>query len=525
VPLVSHNSPIYSVTGPLKSADGTPLLQLYPNRHAGLIAKRITPNPYAPTPTEINLMNIHVLNGPLHTVSALTPGDFVKATGPGNFDFAPHGLTAADVGALPVAAQAVDSDKLDGQHASEFLPVHGTADAALDSDKLDGSHSSAFLAVAATAADSDKLDGSHAAAFAAATHYHSALAASDLTPNPALSIDANAVCSILSPDTTKSLALKHDNSDARIQTSSGSIVVQNLAANSPCLITILGTGAGNASYSQIRMDDRDTSPAYLRLGIYNRAPFIDSQGTSKAAVQLQADGTLDLKCFNTAASGYTPAVKISGYRAADALRTLSLAVGSEAADTASISGLTNYKFTGSINATANLQTAGTTRVDASGNATLATTTTAPLVCKAAAEGGSPLDQQTTSATMGAGQEISLKTYQSAKHTTDATEAVALGIPIPTGTSATVEATVTAVKSDNTQAAGYKFVATFRNVAGTLYLVGSLSTPYTERNDANWLATLSASAMGEAQIKVTGVAATTINWFVTATRHIAYPTIP
>jgi hypothetical protein len=525
MPIVSYAHPAAEVIGIIHAPHGGRDLTTYTNPHAGQIAAPAVTPPDAPTPMEQILMDIHVLTGPKHSEAGQVTGTFLKATGPAAFGFVPHGLTAPDVGALPVAGQAADSDKVDGQHASAFLPINATADAALDSDKLDGKHATEFLAVAGQAADSDKLDGSHAAAFAAATHYHSALAASDLTPNPALSIDANAVCSIISPDTTKSLALKHDNSNAHITTNGGSLLLKNIAADSPALITIQGTGDGNASYSQIRMDDRAASPAYLRVGIYARAPFIDSNGTSKAAMQLQSDGTLDLKCFNGAASGYTPALKISGYRAADSLRTLAIAVGSEATDTASISGLTNYKFTGSMNATANLQTAGATRIDAAGNATLATTTTAPLTCKAAAEGGSPQDIQTTSAIMGAGQEISLKTYQSAIRTTSAVEHVLLAVPIPTGTTATVEATVTAVKSDNAHAAGYKFVATFRNVAGTLYLVGSLSTPYLERTDANWLATLSASSQGEAQIKITGVAITIINWFVTATRHIAYPTIP
>lgn len=46
----------------------------------------------------------HQLDGALHTVSGLTSGHFLKATGATSFGFAAHGLTYADVGALPSTA-------------------------------------------------------------------------------------------------------------------------------------------------------------------------------------------------------------------------------------------------------------------------------------------------------------------------------------------------------------------------------------------------------------------------------------
>jgi hypothetical protein len=44
----------------------------------------------------------HALDGALHTVSGLTTGHFIKATGATSFGFAAHGLTYSDVGAQPV---------------------------------------------------------------------------------------------------------------------------------------------------------------------------------------------------------------------------------------------------------------------------------------------------------------------------------------------------------------------------------------------------------------------------------------
>jgi hypothetical protein len=51
----------------------------------------------------------HVLDGALHTVSGLTTGHFLKATGATTFAFAAHGLSYGDVGADPAGAAAAVS--------------------------------------------------------------------------------------------------------------------------------------------------------------------------------------------------------------------------------------------------------------------------------------------------------------------------------------------------------------------------------------------------------------------------------
>lgn len=73
-----------------------------------------------------------------HTVSGLTIGHFLKATGASSFAFAPHGLTYSDVGAA----------SNDHVHTGVYLPIDGTA------------------------ADSSKLGGSDASAYALASHQH-----------------------------------------------------------------------------------------------------------------------------------------------------------------------------------------------------------------------------------------------------------------------------------------------------------------------------------------------------------------
>lgn len=64
----------------------------------------------------------HVLNSAVHSVSGLTSGHFLKATGAATFGFAAHGLTASDVAAEPALGNpGVDdyvlSSKIDGTRA------------------------------------------------------------------------------------------------------------------------------------------------------------------------------------------------------------------------------------------------------------------------------------------------------------------------------------------------------------------------------------------------------------------------
>lgn len=76
----------------------------------------------------------------------------------------PHGVTAAQVGALAATGTAANSSKLGGQAASYYLAA--TAKAA-DSAKLNGQAANYYLAATAKAADSAKLNGQAANYYAA----------------------------------------------------------------------------------------------------------------------------------------------------------------------------------------------------------------------------------------------------------------------------------------------------------------------------------------------------------------------
>lgn len=70
-----------------------------------------------------------------------------------------------------------------------------------------------------------------------------------------------------------------------------------------------------------------------------------------AALTIQSGADQNVTVFGSAASGETPSFTVSGYKSADSLRVFSLAVGSVANDTATITGLSYYTFDGAVTVT------------------------------------------------------------------------------------------------------------------------------------------------------------------------------
>lgn len=98
-------------------------------------------------------------------------------------------------------------------------------------------------------------------------------------------------------------------------------------------------------------------------------------------------------------------------------------------------------------------------------------------------------------------------------TTDATVTVIDTIPIPTDESVGLRIDVTAIKNDGTKALDLSRKATFANDGGTVSLIGTETNSHFERQDVNMDVTLVISGTN-VQVKVTGVAATTIDWLST-----------
>lgn len=100
-------------------------------------------------------------------------------------------------------------------------------------------------------------------------------------------------------------------------------------------------------------------------------------------------------------------------------------------------------------------------------------------------------------------------------TTDATVTTAATYTPADGTVVTVVAVVSARLSTGASAAGYVRTATFRRAGATTSIVGAVGTPHTAEDVAGWDCTIDASGT-DVRVRVTGAAASTISWVVTAT---------
>jgi len=337
-------------------------LDTYLNRHAGQILKRESPHQKARTFTEQQIMDIHKLTGQKHSEDGQTIGHFLKIVTPTTFNFEPHGLTAADVGALPLhgtADAAANADTLDGQHAAAFL---GATAQAADSDKLDGQHAAAFLGATAQAADSDKLDGQHASAF-----------------EPAISAPADATKVW---DGTKAfrfndrLCASNGSPTAAIQTdAAGHVGIGTAAPAAPLHILkdynaahtaiIENPNAGNGAYTEIQARRGNSAGFAARLMVMG-AGYTTSGGFLADAAILCASEYL------------TQGLNIMTRYAGSPIRFY---VGSHNVEVARLTstgrlGIMNTNpgypldVTGEINTSTNLKTNGSTRIDVNGDATL-----------------------------------------------------------------------------------------------------------------------------------------------------------
>jgi len=101
-------------------------------------------------------------------------------------------------------------------------------------------------------------------------------------------------------------------------------------------------------------------------------------------------------------------------------------------------------------------------------------------------------------------------------TSDATVTTAATFDPVNSTMLSIECAIVGRK-DGTDSAGYTRIATFNDSAGTLTIVGSVSTPHTAETAgaSAWDATIDADS-GSVRVRVTGAAATTISWSVFCT---------
>lgn len=105
-------------------------------------------------------------------------------------------------------------------------------------------------------------------------------------------------------------------------------------------------------------------------------------------------------------------------------------------------------------------------------------------------------------------------------TTDATQTTLDTFTSLADSAVSVSWMVTAIKSDRTQAASYVVSAAFRNNGGTITQVGTTQVSGLE-DDANWAVAVDSSG-NQIRLRVTGVAATTIQWVAIRTSLVVFP---
>lgn len=105
-------------------------------------------------------------------------------------------------------------------------------------------------------------------------------------------------------------------------------------------------------------------------------------------------------------------------------------------------------------------------------------------------------------------------------TTDATQTTLDSFTSLSNSAVSVSWMVTAIKSDRSQAASYIVSAAFRNNGGTISQIGSTQVSGLE-DDSNWAVAVDTSS-GLIRLRVTGVAATTIQWVAIRTSLVVFP---
>ena len=148
-----------------------------------------------------------------------------------------------------------------------------------------------------------------------------------------------------SDDDTDVVGIYHDNTNAYVKWDDGSLFLEtDEGTDSNTVIGVRGKGTG---FGQLRMYDEDNAE-YTEMQTNGGNGMLRVVGATTVSLRLQPDGKIPIKLFDTAAAGDTPELQIYGYRTADALRSLQIGVGVDAADTASFDGLSSYYFNGKI---------------------------------------------------------------------------------------------------------------------------------------------------------------------------------
>ena len=157
---------------------------------------------------------------------------------------------------------------------------------------------------------------------------------------------------INSTDRSNYLALSHDNANALFGTDDGIFIFQtDEGTNTQTRFDIRSKGTGNA---ELRVVQTGHSGTIMLRADAGGIGSLFLTGTTKTLLKIQPDptksggGVIPIAMFGSSIEGETSELKISGFKTSDALRTLEIGVGVDAANTASFDGVDNYLFDGNV---------------------------------------------------------------------------------------------------------------------------------------------------------------------------------
>jgi hypothetical protein len=151
---------------------------------------------------------------------------------------------------------------------------------------------------------------------------------------------------INSTDGSDQIQLYHDNTDAWMQWTDGWLQLKTAENNTNTIVAIKGNGTGYGFFRcyNAALDN------WLEFRATTNRGFLRYTGSTHTVLSLQDSADIPIHCFENSTEGETAEFAIYGYRTGDASRSLRIGVGTDAADTVSFDGLSNYLFDGNIKA-------------------------------------------------------------------------------------------------------------------------------------------------------------------------------
>lgn len=243
-------------------------------------------------------MDAHKLTGQLHNESGQVTGQFLKATSPTQFSFQPHGLNAADVGALALHAKADTAGAAD------------TAAQATNADTLDNQHAAAFEPAIAAPADATKVwDGTKS------FRYNDRLCASDGAPTAAVIVDAAGKVGISTAAPTEALDVTGNlKTSGSITASAGNLYIGTEGATNRALVLYSHTSGANftiVNYGNYT-DLGTTGDQHLTISSAGSSGYLSIAAGGSTRIRVQSNGRVGIGNTNpTTDLDVTGAVKLN----------------------------------------------------------------------------------------------------------------------------------------------------------------------------------------------------------------------